>query len=83
MSKGEGEEGELMTLDYILDTLKADLIKRGKLQKNQEISRLDLALLILDTYSQYPPPPNSLIPINYCMLGKLYPWTDTLFSLIC
>lgn len=82
MAKGEADSGELMTLEYILNTFKADLVRRGKLLKDQEISSLDLALTILDEYMQYPLP-SAWIPINYCMLGKLFPATNVLFEKIC
>jgi hypothetical protein len=83
MASGKGEPSELMTLEYILDTLKEDLIKRGSLKRGQDISPLDLAFLLLDEYAAYPPPPNALLPVNYCMLGKLFPATDVFFSKIC
>eukprot|EP01127_Copromyxa_protea_P006386 TRINITY_DN1621_c0_g1_i2.p1 TRINITY_DN1621_c0_g1~~TRINITY_DN1621_c0_g1_i2.p1 ORF type:complete len:376 (+),score=59.96 TRINITY_DN1621_c0_g1_i2:536-1663(+) len=75
--------GELLTLESILDTFKEDLIKRGRLTRGQEISSLDFAFMLMDEYTTYPLPPNAIIPVNYCMLGKLFPQTDVVFSKIC
>lgn len=82
MSSGE-DESDMMTLESVLDKFREDLIRRGRLEKNQEISQLDFAILLLDEYLPYPSSPTALIPINYCMLGKLYPKLDGIISLIC
>ena len=66
-----------MDLKHILSVFTDDLIKKGKLQKDKinEISRLDLAFLIMDTYIKYPLPPKNyaLIPYNYCALPLILP----------
>ena len=66
-----------MNLKHILSVFTDDLIKKGKLQKDKinEISRLDLAFLIMDTYIKYPLPPKNyaLIPYNYCALPLILP----------
>ena len=66
-----------MDLQYILSVFINDLILKGKLQRNQinNINKLDLAFLIMDTYIQYPLPPKNyaLIPYNYCALPLILP----------
>ena len=62
-----------LTLEQILDTLKADLVKNGKLTAGQEISKLDLSVMLLKTYIKYPLPAETaaLIPWNYCALPRI------------
>jgi hypothetical protein len=76
-----------MKLDYILETFKADLVKRGKLTHTtkQTISKLDLAMLIMDTYIKYPlaPAEVALFPYNYCAAKKLMPSLAPLLALVC
>jgi hypothetical protein len=40
--------------------------------------RLELALLLLDTFVKYPLPTleKATIPFNYCVLGRLQPWLN-------
>eukprot|EP00163_Fabomonas_tropica_P001901 TRINITY_DN11404_c0_g1_i1.p1 TRINITY_DN11404_c0_g1~~TRINITY_DN11404_c0_g1_i1.p1 ORF type:complete len:432 (+),score=114.06 TRINITY_DN11404_c0_g1_i1:149-1444(+) len=74
---------ENMSLEYIMDTLKADLVKRGRLSKGQEISTIDLSILIMDEYIRYPLSPSAVIPWNYCALPRLYPWTESFLKYVC
>lgn len=73
-------------LENILGKLKDDLVKRGKLANRaaaDAVPRLDLALLLMDSYIKYPLPPHSVIPYNYCMLSTLVPALQPLLSAIC
>jgi hypothetical protein len=76
-----------MPMEYILNNFIKDLAKRKGLDENylKNLKRIDLALMIMDTYIVYPLPPIdlALIPYNYCALPLLYPWTEKFFSLIC
>jgi hypothetical protein len=78
---------DLMKLDFILGKFVKDLIQRKKLtQKTKDtISRLDLAMLIMDTYVKYPLPAVNvaLFPYNYCAVKKLIPSLTPLVSLVC
>lgn len=78
---------EMFQLDYIIETFQKDLIEKKGYKENyiKSLSRLDLGLLIMDTYITYPLPPIDLavIPYNYCAIPLLYPWTEKFFSLIC
>uniref|UniRef100_A0A914VPL2 Uncharacterized protein n=1 Tax=Plectus sambesii TaxID=2011161 RepID=A0A914VPL2_9BILA len=78
------DKNKMMDLEYILDTLKADLVKRGRLTSiDQPISRLDLAVALMHEYIQYPLPTSAWIPWNYCMLIKLYPATEPVLKYLC
>lgn len=76
-------EEETMQLEEILDILKKDLIARNRLSADNDISRLDLAILLMDEYITYPLSPTSIIPYNYCALSKLVPAVSPILSLIC
>jgi hypothetical protein len=72
--KYKDDPSEIMSLDYILETLKNDMIKRGtSAEALKTMSRLDLAVELLDTYVKYPLPSweTAIIPYNYCALPKL------------
>ena len=77
------KDGDFLTLDEILATFKADLVKRGALTAGAEISAFDLGLLIVKTYVRYPLPPKSIIPYNYCALPRLFPALKSLLDPIC
>jgi hypothetical protein len=49
------------------------------------MSRLDLGMLLMQEYIQYPLPTKevALIPFNYCALGKEVPLLKPLLSLVC
>jgi hypothetical protein len=76
---------ERLPLSHILDAFSADLVSRGVLRPSASPSRLELALLILDTYNIYPLPPldKALLPFNYCAIPTKYSWTSAIFKLIC
>lgn len=75
-----------MTLEEVLGRFEAGLIKQGVATRAEldKMSKLDFAMLIMDTYMQYPKPPlaNALVPFNYCALTK-YQWAKPLLSFIC
>merc|ERR1712137_614030 len=73
---------ETMSLEYILSTLKNDLIKRGKLDASSKLEPLELAELLLGEYVTYPLSPTAIIPYNYCALPRLYPSLAPFLSLI-
>jgi hypothetical protein len=78
---------DVFELSYILDTFTNDLIKRNILTENNKnnISRLDLAFLIIDTYIQYPLPPAKFaqIPYNFCALPLKFPITKYFLKYVC
>ena len=78
---------DMLTLEDILSTLRKDLVARGvtTAAKLAAMPQLDFAFLIMDTYIKYPLPPLELawVPLNYCVLPRLAPWTAPLFKLIC
>jgi hypothetical protein len=59
------------------------------LPENDPAASLDLAMAILDTYIKYPFPLESkgtgpfYIPLNYCALPRLVPWTAKLLRPLC
>ena len=68
------KDEEMLKLEDILETLKKDLIKRGALKQNEELSRFDLGMLLLSEYVKYPMPQDGIIPWNYCALPRLFPF---------
>lgn len=74
-----------MTLENILETLKKDLIKRGRLSENQNVSMIDFAIKLLDEYVVYPYPtyPRTWIPLNYCVLPKVIPFLRHITQYLC
>ena len=74
---------ETMQLEDILNTLKQDLVKRGRLKPDDTQSPLDLAVTLMDEYITYPLSPTAIIPYNYCALPKLFPPVAPLLSFIC
>jgi len=76
-------EEETMQLEDVLNILKNDMIKRGKMSENDTSSRLDLAITLMDEYIKYPLSPNAIIPYNYCALPKLFPQLAPVLSWFC
>lgn len=78
---------EQLSLDYILTTLTNDLVNRKRHTRKHldSLSKLDLAMLLMDEYIAYPLPPKeqALNPFNYCALSKELPFLAPLLSLIC
>jgi len=72
-----------LPLDVVLDILKADLVRRGRLSTGENPAPLDLALLLLDEYIHYPHSPDAIFPLNYCALPKLLPWTSVFLAPFC
>jgi hypothetical protein len=73
-------------LENIINTLKNDLVKKGKFSSRAAVDalpRLDLALLLMDTYIKYPMPPHAVVPYNYCMLSTLVPQLKPVMDLFC
>jgi hypothetical protein len=73
------------SIDFVLSTFKADMIRRGVLKQERAaaIAPYDLGALIMDTYITYPLPQEAAIPFNYCALGKLAPLSKPLLDLFC
>lgn len=92
----EAAGADSLPLDTILGTLAADLAARGVLSAEKAadwraIPRLELGLLLLDTFIRYPLPQEPLIPFNYCMLPRApnlwarwaASWLEPLLVLLC
>jgi len=74
-----------LNLEQVLGTFAEDLVAEGLVKDADyalnEMPRLDLALLLLDTYIKYPFPSQDpkngiasmILPFNYCMAPKLAP----------
>ena len=62
-----------------------ELERRGRVTAahRARMPRLDLAMLLLDTYVRYPWPAASWIPLNYCALPKVLPWLAAPMRLVC
>lgn len=80
-------DADKMDLNVILSKLKQEMIRKGALteEKAKTIGRLELSFLIMKTFIVYPLPPleYALIPLNYCALPRLVPWTAPFVNLIC
>lgn len=80
------EPSQQLSLESILGVFAADLVRQGKMASVSEalsMDRLDLALLLLDTYAVYPLPQHSLMPYNYCALGRTHPGLAPILALFC
>lgn len=67
-------EAETLQLDDVLDTLVADMKRRGRLVPGSSRPEpLDLALMLLEEYVEYPHGNEAVFPLNYCMLAKTLP----------
>ena len=64
--RGRPKEG-LMKLGDVLSCFVEDLRARGQDVNMVPKRRLNLALVILDTYARYTLPVNPVIPFNYCV----------------
>jgi hypothetical protein len=78
---------EMLTLEQILEAFRKDLIARkvASEDKLNSMKTLDFALLIMDTYIQYPLPAleQTWMPYNYCMLPRVMPWTNNFLKYVC
>jgi hypothetical protein len=79
---------ELLTGEQVIQVFKEDMIKRGKLTREEvdKMSHIDFFALLIDEYVQYPHKQNSYLRylnMNYCLLAKVYPFLQPVLSLIC
>lgn len=68
----------------ILSPLKDELVRLGHARSRADVdalSRLNLALALMDAFTAYPSPA-ALIPFNYCALNKLFPDSPLVASAI-
>ena len=77
-----------MSLDSILRTLSEELVRLGAVSSVHSalaMDRLQLAMLIMDNFIQYPLPARSSrwFPYNYCALSHLWPPIEPLLNLVC
>ncbi|EGD82603.1 hypothetical protein PTSG_11983 [Salpingoeca rosetta] len=61
-----------LELSAILERLRADLVKRNRIDKDAVIAPIDFATLLLNEYVNYPLPRNTWMPYNYCALPRLF-----------
>mmetsp|Transcript_22567 Transcript_22567/g.65622 ORF Transcript_22567/g.65622 Transcript_22567/m.65622 type:complete len:440 (-) Transcript_22567:14-1333(-) len=82
----QDHENEI-SLETILATFADDLEAKSIVRSAADflaMSRLDLALLLMDTYIQYPMPIKpSLMPWNYCAAERLMPWLGPILKPFC
>jgi hypothetical protein len=80
-------ESKRLTVEYVLDKLIQNLARKKIASADylNAISKLDLALLLMDAYIKYPYPSieRAWIPYNYCALPRLLPWSESIIKLIC
>jgi hypothetical protein len=67
----------------VLAKLEADLERRGLWSPADKMSPYDFGLLLMDTYIRYPLPLTAWVPLNYCMLGHVWPALQPLLKLLC
>jgi len=73
-----------LSLTAVLERLGNKLLDtRGARLDLDERSRLPTALAILDDLIKYPLATDVSLPVNYCALARLMPWTAPLLKLIC
>ena len=73
-------------MEEVLSKFVGELVRMGKLKEGStldSLDRLELSLLILDTFITYPLPSTPLIPWNYCALSRLAPALKVPLSPIC
>jgi len=80
--KKKYDNANILTVEYILDTLFQDLIKRGKINE-KPTDPMEIAPILIENYINYPYSKESAVPINYCVLGNFYPIFKPLTSLLC
>jgi hypothetical protein len=83
--RAEGPADMLRLEEDILAPLKDELVRRGRATAAElgALTRLDLALRLLDDYVAYPTAHDALIPLNYCALSRLIPALTPLLNLFC
>jgi len=77
-----------MSLNFVLNSITSDMIKKGVITQNKlhHLPKLDLIKLILSTYIKYPKPALSNISFNYCVIFQLLPnyqWLLYFTNIIC
>lgn len=80
-----GPPEQMLSLEDVLATLGRDLAARGLVPSADaalSMDRLELAMLLLQTYVAYPTT-DAWLPVNYCALGKLVPTIAPLMNLFC
>ena len=77
---------DTMELDDILSRFGRDLVQKKLVPSVESVlkmDRLELSMLILDTYISYPHSPRSFLPLNYCMLDTVMPWLAPVVNFVC
>lgn len=78
---------DLLSVEEVLDALTKDMLAKNKVTETrlEKLDRVELGILMMETYIKYPFPSLSqaIIPYNYCALGRLSPWAKPFLSLIC
>lgn len=81
------EKEEFIPHEEIFEKLEIDLRKRGKLGEKEGIKTMGpkaFAKLLQHVYMQYPlDVPDAWFPFNYCALGFVNPWLETMLSPFC
>lgn len=76
-----------LSVEDILEVFLDDMEKKGLISKSKRstISKFDLAYLIMDNYIKYPIPSvdEAVMPLNYCIFGKIMPALGPILSLVC
>jgi len=78
--KKKYDNAPALSIPKILDILYTDLKKKGVIKEAPK-DLMEAGLLLVDHYVNYPYP-DTLVPINYCMLGALYPKLNPYLSYI-
>lgn len=77
-------ESDYFSLDSVLGRLGRVLLQEHGLDIDQrKTSPLNTALAILDNVIKYPLPADVYLPLNYCALARLAPWTAPLLRPFC
>jgi hypothetical protein len=73
---------EMLPLDAVLATFRADLEKRGRMHHGDDVAPLALANLIVSEYIRYPKP-KVWLPLNVCAADRLFPALRPLTKAVC
>ena len=78
---------QLRLEEDILTPLQDELVRRGRVMREYlaSMSRLDLALLLVDEFISYPVahPDLMTFPFNYCALSQRWPMLSSIIDTIC
>ena len=72
-----------ITVDQVLAKFLADMWDKGLVPRGTKPAPIDLAIMIVKNYISYPSDDDSIVPVNYCMLGKVVPSLKGLLSYVC